>query len=335
MGARIVMPLRILLPCLAVGLVASAAVVIGVTGASTASGYLMRQADDALRSCAASILSHGLMAMPGSGPAAGRVTPGACGIELRGAGGQILIPAAPAVPGPAIPASGSWLPVRLAQPVTILGSGRWRAVITAVRYQPQRMSYVYGPDDLRYVISGPAGPGSSGQLVALTPLAGTGRATAGFAAAAGAVLVLLAAAAFVLTRAILRPLREAAGLAGTAGQDAAGRLEEVMARLGLRPDRDHGWCGTAPASLRERLHASRAAEAAALRSAADLSGELGQACVQLRRPASIVHGFAEYCRSQDGPPPAGLDQMMERLTGEIIRMETLADRLRMYHRPDP
>jgi signal transduction histidine kinase len=334
MGARIVMPLRLLLPCLAVGLVASAAVAIGVTGASTARGYLMRQADDALRGCAASVLSHGLVAMPDSGPAAGRIMPGACDIELRSAGGQILIPAAPAVPGPAIPASGSRLPVRLAQPVIVLGGGHWRAVIAAVRYQLQRMSYVYGPDDLRYVISGPAGPGSSGQLVALTSLAGTGRATAGFAVAAGAVLVLLAAAAFALTRAILRPLREAAGLAGPAGQDAAGRLEDVVARLDLLAHQDHGWCGTAPARLRERLHASRAAEAAALRSAADMSAELGQACVQLRRPASIVHGFAEYCGRQDRPPPAGLDQTMERLTGEIIRMETLADRLRMYHRPD-
>jgi signal transduction histidine kinase len=311
MGARMAMPLRTLLPCLAVALVASGAVVIGLTGASAASGYLMRQADGALRGCAANVLSYGLVAMPGSGPAAGHVMAGACGIELRSASGQILIPAVPAVPGPAITA------------------------ITAVRYQPQRMSYVYGPDDLRYVISGPAGPGSSGQLIAMTPLAGTGRATAGFAAAAGAVLVLLVAAAFVLTRAILRPLREAAGLAGKAGQDAAGRLEEVMVRLGMLANRDHGRCGPALVGLGERLHASRAAEATARRSAADMSGELGQACVQMRRPASILRGFAEYCRSQDRPPPAGLDQTMARLTGEITRMETLADRLRRYDQPDP
>jgi signal transduction histidine kinase len=183
----------------------------------------------------------------------------------------------------------------------------------------------------------------------MTPLTGTGRAIAGFAAAAGAVLVLLAAAAFVLTRAILRPLREAARLAGKAGQDAAGllkdvaagrleevaagRLEEVMARLGVLVNPDHGWYGTALAGLRERLHASAAAEAAARRSAADMSGQLGQACAQLRRPASILRGFAEYCRSQDRSAPAGLDQTMARLTGEITRMETLADRLRRYDQP--
>jgi hypothetical protein len=296
MGARMVMPLRTLLPGLAVCLVAFGAAAIGVAGVSAVGGYLVRQADDALRACAAGMLGHGLVAVPGSGPAPGRAMPGACGVELRSAGGRLLIPAAPAAPGPAIPTSGSRLAEHLAQPVTVPGAGgggRWRAVIVAVRYQPQRMLYVYGPDDLRYVISGPAGPGSSGMLIVMTPLAGTGRAAAGCAAAAGTVLVLLAAAAFAVTRAILRPVREAAELAGKAGLGACGRLEEVVARLSVLAERDHGRCGMTLARLRERLHASCAAEAAARRSAADLSGQLGQTCLQLRRPVSILHGFTE------------------------------------------
>jgi hypothetical protein len=337
MGARMVLPLRILLPALAVCLVASGAAAIGVAGASAAGGYLMAQADDALRACAAGMLSHGLAAVPGSGPAPGRAMPGACSSQLRSAGGKMLIPAAPAAPGPAIAASGSRL-APLTQPVTVPGAGgggRWRAVIRAVRYQPQRMAYVYGPDDLRYVISGPAGPGSSGMLIVMTPLAGTGQPAAGCAAAAGTVLVLLAAAAFALTRAILRPLREAAELAGKASQDGDGRLEEVMARLSVLADRYHGRYGMTLASMRERLHASRAAEAAAGRSAADMSGQLSETCLQLRRPASILHGFTEYCRSQDSPPPAGLDQMLQRLTDEITRMETLAERLHKRSAGEP
>ncbi len=315
MGARIVMPLRMLLPCLAVCLVASGAAAIGVAGVSAADGYLMRQADDALRACATSMLSHGLVAVPGPGPAPGRAMPGGCGMELRSAGGQMLIPPAPAAPGPAIPASSS-----------------------------QRMLYAYGPDDLRYVISGPAGTGSSGMLIVMTPLAGTGQVAAGCAAAAGIVLVLLAAAAFALTRAILRPLGEAAGLAGKAGQGAGDRLEEVLARLSVLANRDHGRCGMTLARMRERLHASCAAEAAARRSAADLSGQLGQTCLQLRRPVSILHGFTEYCRRQDRPPPAGLDRMLQRVTDEITQMETLAEGLHMCsasestrpdRRPDP
>ena len=45
--------------------------------------------------------------------------------------------------------------------------------------------------------------------------------------------------------------------------------------------------------------------------------------------AAIVHGFTEYCRQQGTFPPAGLDRMLQRVTGEIPRMETLVERLRM------
>ncbi len=114
MGARIVMPLRVLLPCLAVCLAASGAAAIGAAGVSAAGGYVMRQADDSLRACAGSMLSHGLVAVPGSGLVPGRAMPGACGMELLTASGQMLIPAAPAAPGPAIPAGGSWLAAHLA-----------------------------------------------------------------------------------------------------------------------------------------------------------------------------------------------------------------------------
>ena len=189
----------------------------------------------------------------------------------------MLIPAPAGAGGPAIPASGSWLAAHLAGPVTVPGSGnsgRWRVAIEVVHYQAQRMLFVYGPDDLRYLISGPAGHGSAGMLVVMAGLAGAGPPAAGYAAAAGTVLVLLAAAAFAVTRAILRPQREAARLAADAGH-------------------------------------------------------LEQACLQLRRPTAIVHGFTEYCRKHGRPPPPAFDQMMQRVTGEITRMETLVDGLRM------
>src|SRR5436189_3459 len=197
--------------------------------------------------------------------------------------------------GPAIPASGSWLAAHLAGPVTVPGSGnsgRWRVVIRAVRYQAQRMLFVYGPDDLRYLISGPAGHGPAGMLVVMAGLAGAGPPAAGYAAAAGTVLVLLAAAAAAVTRAILRPLRETARLAADAGHGGGGRPGDVMASPGVLAER----YGMTAARMRQRLQASHAAEAAARRSAADMAGHLEQACLQLRRPAAIVHGFTEYCR---------------------------------------
>ena len=83
------------------------------------------------------------------------------------------------------------------------------------------------------------------------------------------------------------------------------------------------------ASMRERLDASRAAEAAARRSAADMSGHLAETCLQLRRPVSIVSGFTGYLRQQDKPQPASLDRMLHRVTDEITRMETLAEGLHM------
>jgi hypothetical protein len=346
-GARIRLPLQVLLPCVAVCLAASGAAVIGVAGVQAAGGYVMRQADDALRACASSILSHGLVAVPGSGPVQGQAPPVPCGVELLSVSGQVLIPAPAGAGGPAIPASGSWLAAHLAGPVTVPGSGsggRWRVVIKAVRYQAQRMLFVYGPDDLRYLISGPAGPGSAGMLIVVAGLAGTGQGAADYAAAAGTVLILLAAAAFAVTRAILRPLRQAARLAADAGQDAGGRPGDVMASLGMLADQDHGRYGMTAARIRARLQASHAAQAAARRSAADLAGQLEQACLQLRRPAAIVHGFTEYCRQQGKLPPAGLDRMLQRVTGEITRMETLVEGMRMRaagqstgpdHRPGP
>ena len=332
MGARIRLPLRVLLPCVAVFLLASGAAAIGVADVQAAGGYVVRQADDGLRACAGGMLRHGPVAVAGSGAVPGQAPPVPCGMELLSRSGQVLIPAPAGAPGPAIPASGSWLAAHLAGPVTVPGSGgggRWRVVIQAVRFQAQRMLFVYGLDDLRYLISGPAGHGSAGLLVVTMRLAGTGQAAAGYAAAAGTVLVLLAAAAFVVARAILRPLREAAGLAADAGQGAGGRAGDVMARLGVLADRDHGRYGMAAARVRERLQASHAAEAAARRSAADMAGELEQACLHLRRPAAIVHGFAERCRRQGKPPPADLDRMLQRVSGEITRMDTLAECLRM------
>jgi len=75
-----------------------------------------------------------------------------------------------------------------------------------------------------------------------------------------------------------------------------------------------------------------------------MAGHLEQACLQLRRPTAIVHGFTQYCRKHGRPPPAALDQMTQWVTGEISRMETLVDGLRMRsagqstepdRRPDP
>ena len=312
MGANIRIPLRVLLPCLAVSLVAFGAVAAGIAGVSAASGYLMRQTDNNLVACAGIILSNGFVAPsnsgPNSGPVSSQLPAGACDTELLSASGQVLTLAAPGTAhGPAILADGSWLAAHLARPVTVPGAGtngRWRVVIEAVDYQARRIPYVYGPDDVMYMISGRPGRGSGGMLVVMAGLAPTGRITsrlaAGYAAAAGTVLVLLAGAVLALTQAILRPLRRAAQLAETSGQ-AAGE---------------------------EQLRASRTAEAAARRSADEMSQHLAEAALELRRSVSIVHGFAEYYQQQQSQPPAAhLDRMLRRVADEAAQMETLIEGL--------
>lgn len=328
MSVRFATPLRVLLACLAVFLAAVGAAAIGVAAVSTAGGFVMRQADDDVRACASSMLSHGLV-VPVSGLVPGPAGSGTCGVELVSANAQVLVPAASAADAAAIPASSSWLAAHLAGPVTVPGVGggeRWRVVITPVHYQAQRMLFVFGPDDLRYVI-GRTSHGSSGMLIVMAGLAGTGQVAAGYAAAAGIVLVLLAAAAFALIRAILRPLRAAAELTANAGPGAGGRIEEVQARAGKPANGPHEQYSMALASMRERLLASRAAEAAARGSAANMSVLLTETCLQLRRPVSIVYGFTGYLRQHDKPQPATLDRMLHRVTDEISRMETLAEGL--------
>ena len=337
MGAGIRIPLRVLLPCLAVSLVAVGAVAAGMAGVSAASGYLMRQADNNVRACASSMLSHGFVAVPSSGPVSSQVPPGACDMELLSASGQVLALTAPGTAhGPAIPVGGSWLTTHLARPVTVPGagtSGRWRVVIEAVHYQPQRIPYVYGPDDVKYMISGRPGGGSGGMLVVMAGLAGTGRITsrlaAGYAAAAATVLVLLAGTALALTQAILRPLREAAELAESAGQTADGGLPGVIPRRGVRAgtDRSHWPFAMTLTRMPEQLRASRTAEAAARRSADEMSEHLGETALELLRSVNIVHGFAEYYRQQPKPPAARLDRMLRRVADEAAQMETLIEGL--------
>jgi len=263
-GARIAVPLGVLLPCLAVSLAASGAVATGVAIASGTSGYLVRQADQDVLACAESLQSRGLVVVPGSVP------PGACGIELLSTGGQVLVPAAAG--GPVIPSGRSWLAAHLARPVTVPGAGtggRWRVVVMAVRYQARRIPYVYGPDDMRYVIGGPAGHGQAGLAAVMAGLAGasriTGRVAAGYAAAAGVVLVLLAGAALAAVRGILRAAEAAAR---QSARQMSRRLGEVSQDLRTSVSVVHGFAqycrhrGTPPPAGLDQMMRRVAGEAA-------------------------------------------------------------------------
>jgi glyoxylase I family protein len=330
MRARIRIPLRILLPCLAVSLVAVAAVAVGLANASGTRGYLINQADNDLLNCAGSMLSHRLVVPPVADPAAGP-----CGVELLSTSGQLLTPLAPgAAAGPAIPAGGSWPAAHTGWPVTVPGagtSGSWLVLVEAVRYEPQRIMYVYGPDDVRYVISGHSGYGPGGMLVVMTGLAGIGpvtmRVAVSYGAAAGTVLVLLAGAALVLTRVILRPLRRASELAEIAGQAAGADLSRVMRAASPGEKRSRWLSGMTFTAISERLEASRAAEVSARRSGEQLSNRLAEVSLELRTSVNVVAGFAARCRQPGMPLPGDLDRMMRRVAAEVRVMEAAIQRL--------
>ncbi len=300
MGARIRIPLWVSLPCVAVSVAGLWAVAAGAAGVSVARGYLTRQVDSSLLACADEATGQPMAGWPVPVPS------GACDAELLSASGRLVAPPAPGDgAGPAVPADRSWLAAHTSRPVTVPGAGgTWRVLLEAVHYQPQRIMYVYGPDDVQYVIGGQAGHGPSGLLVVMARTAGIGRLTAQaaarYAAAAGAVLVLLAVAALAVTRAVLRPLRQGA------------------------------WFGpfaAASARVSERMDASRAAEAAARRSGAQLTERLSEVSQQLRTSVSIVRGFAASGRRPGKPRPAAGDSMMRRVADEITRMETLVAQL--------
>jgi hypothetical protein len=354
MGARTRIPLWVLLPSLVVSVVALGAIAAGAIAIAGTRGDLIRQADSNLQACAGQVLSQGFVVGPTSGPA----PLGTCDMELLSASGQLLTPpalgAAPgtapgpasgtapgAAPGtapgpasgaalgaasgatlgaasgagPAIPASPSWLAAHTARPATVPGAfgGSWRVLLEAVHYQPQRILFVYGPEDVQYAIRVRTGRGPAGLLVMMTGLAGadrlTGQVAAGCAVAAGTILVLLAVTGLAVTRAVLRPLR------GT-GQPAAAAAPAAF--------------GTALGKIAEQLDASRTAEAAARRSAEEMSERLSEVSLGLRTPVSIVRGFAEYYQHRGRPVG---DPMMRRVADEAARIETLAARLDA-HPPD-
>jgi hypothetical protein len=309
MGARARIPLWVLLPCLAVSVVALGAAAAGAVAILQARGYLTRQADISLSACAGSVLSRQFTA----GPASGAAPSGACDVELLSATGQLLTPTVPgASHGPAIPAEPSWLAAHTARPVTVPGAGAggsWRVLLELVHYQPRRILFVYGTeDDVDYVVGRPTGRHRAGLLVVMTGLAGlgrlTGRVAAGYATAAGVVLVVLAVAGLAATRAFLRPLR-----AGSKNPARCPALQPALSRISGQMD------------------ASRIAEATARLSAAEMADRLSQVSLELRTSVGVVRGFAEYCRQPGKPPPAVDHPMTRRAADEITRMETLVARL--------
>ena len=141
-----------------------------------------------------------------------------------------------------------------------------------------------------------------------------------------AVLLALAAAAWLIIRLSLRPLQE---MADTAGEIAAGdlsrRVEEIDDRteVGKLGNALNVMLGRIETAFRER----EASEARLRRFVADASHEL-------RTPLTSIRGYAELFQHGLAERPADLDRAMRRIDSESTRMAGLVDDLLLLARLD-
>jgi two-component system OmpR family sensor kinase len=142
----------------------------------------------------------------------------------------------------------------------------------------------------------------------------------------GAVLIALAAAAWLVIRLSLRPLQK---MADTAGEIAAGDLSQ---RVGETDNRTEvGRLGRALNVMLGRIETAfrerEASEARLRRFVADASHEL-------RTPLTSIRGYAELFQHGLADRPADLDTAMRRIDSESTRMAGLVDDLLLLARLD-
>ena len=326
-------------------LAAGAAIITGVCGL-VARNYLMGQADQQLRAYADRLTSHPFVASPiyGIAPgAAGAVGPAGrvLGIEVRGSGGQLVMRAADgAGPGPAIPA----VPGAAAQagrPATVTagnGGGTWRVIAEPIRYRARRIAFSYSAEGFAVFVTGQGRPGLAGTLVVGLDLGGVGRAVGRLLvtglAVSGAVVLVVACLGVVVTRAILRPVtRVEETLAAVAGGELSRRVPEPH---GATEAGRIAWSLNAMLGRIEQAFSTLAeSEAAARRSSARICRITAGTGHQLRRPLTIIHGFADSYRRGRRPRAGELDLMMRRVTGEAARMNAAIDHLLLARHDQP
>jgi two-component system, OmpR family, sensor kinase len=296
-------------------LVAAGAGIIGAASHLTAQGYLMRQADQQLRSYAGVLTSRPLTLFPGFPLAPGAAGPGGPGrsvsIEVRGSGGQLLVSAGTVMP----PASG----------------GSWLKITERIRYRARHIPFVYGAEDSSFHITGETGTGLAGTLVVGLDLAGVGRAvdrlTLTCLAVSGIALLLLACATAGVIHILLRPLGR---MTETAAAVASGGLSRrvPVARAG-------GDAGNLARTLNRALDQAELAlataassEAAARESSERMRQATADAGGRLRRPLSVLAGLAGAYRERGGFGAGDPDHTIRRMTDEAARIDAVLENLR-------
>jgi hypothetical protein len=212
--------LRVRLAAAAAGLLAVGAVVIVLAAGVATRDQLTRQARLELRGYAFQLSRHPFLLTPfsqaPSGPS-GLIAPagasGTLSIEVRGAGGQLVMRAGSdrLVP-PGLHAAAARMLADGDQPgpVRVAPGGSSLSIAQPVRYRAHRIPYAYSAQDFSVDVTSPAGTGSPGTLVLNLSLdrisQATGRLTVILLGAGGLLVAAAAALAAWTACAMLRPL---------------------------------------------------------------------------------------------------------------------------------
>jgi two-component system OmpR family sensor kinase len=295
-------------------LVAAGAGIIGAASHLAAQGYLLRRADQQLRSYAGVLTSRPFTLFPGFPVAPGAASPGRAGrsvsIEVRDSGGQLLVSAGTVTP----PASG----------------GSWLKITEPIRYQARHIPFVYGAEDSSFYITGETGTGLAGTLVVGLDLAGVGRAvntlTLTCLAVSGAALLLLACATAGVIHILLRPLGRMAQTAAAVGSGDLSRRVPVA--------RAQGDVGNLARTLNRALDQAELAlttaassDAAARESSERMRQAVAGAGDRLRRPLSVLAGLAGAYRERGGFGAGDPDRTIRRMANEAARMDAVLENL--------
>ncbi len=182
----------------------------------------------------------------------------------------------------------------------------------------------------RYRVQVSSLPGDQGILIVGVPLGPVNqtldRLLAIEGVAAGGVLLFLAAGAFWLLRAGLRPLER---ISQTAGGIAAGALDRRVS-----PAEPHTEVGRLGLALNEMLGRLEEAFARRAESEAQLRRFVASASHELRTPLTSIRGYAEMFDRGLRERPDDLAKAMARISAEATRMGGLVDDLLLLARLD-
>jgi two-component system, OmpR family, sensor kinase len=317
-------PLRVRLAAVACCAAAAGAAVMGFACVQAARSGLMWQADQQLRAYADQLTSHPFTVMP-AGPGPGGAASDAFVIEVVSANQLVIATGADGRPGPVL----AGIPARAGQLAVVRasrGARTWLMVAQPVHFSARHIMFTYGIEGYLLHVTSTSRPGMDGTLVVGLDLGSVRQAiskiTVGVIAVSGAAVLVIAFAGLAVSRAILRPLARAETLA--AGVAADGLARQVT---GDHPGSLAGGLVQSLNGVLSRLEDARMSAEAARRSGDRMRSVLDGACRELRRPASVVRGCAEYCRLRGPLTACELDRMISRIADETARIDAIIDDL--------